>query len=123
MADLRNHAATGEMTFDESHRLMLIKIKPTTVLERGGSVYEAVRWRWRVSRQRVENADYVLAIVDGICRGAFVAVRWEADQATRRLFFQGHCAPAEVCERYMGKGIPSDMRKPGMASPVLYVNC
>ena len=67
-----------EIEFDSRHKILVIKVKPETVEERG--VYEAVRWAWQIDRKRAEKADYVLAVVDGICRGVFVVDAWQASE-------------------------------------------
>ena len=111
----------AEIDFDPNHRLLIIKIRPETVDERGG-VYEAVRWAWRLNKERAESIDYVLAIEEGVCEGVFVADRRIEIAAPdgRRLKFEGRPAPSDVRGRYRGKRIPASMRKKGMASPSLY---
>lgn len=106
-----------EIEFDQSHRLLLIKVGAETVHARG-NVYEAVRWSWRLNRNRAASADYVLGIVDGICKGVFVAERWI--RTGKRWKFEGRDAPEAVRDRYIGKRIPASMRKKGMATPTLY---
>ena len=54
-----------EIEFDPRHKILVIKVKPETVEER--ELYDAVRWAWKIDRKRAEKADYVLAVVDGIC--------------------------------------------------------
>ncbi len=57
------------MELDPGHRLLFIKTRQHTVNEVG--LYEAVRGCWTLNRGRAEKADYILAIVDQVCRGVF----------------------------------------------------
>ena len=102
---------------DENHRLLYIKTKSGTVAEVG--LYEAVRKSWKIS-DRVEVADYVIAVVDKVCRGIFVAERWELNPENGRRYFYGREASDEVSERYRDRLIPPEFRKKGMAAPVLF---
>lgn len=108
-----------EIEFKPIHKLLIIKVKPETVEERG--IYDAVRRSWRVNKQRAEEAKYVLAIVDGICHGVFVVDTWqESKEIPGRYEFRGREAEEAVSTIYKGRRIPDRMRKPGMASPILY---
>jgi hypothetical protein len=40
------------------------------------SPYEAVRFAWKVSRQRAEQAEVILTHRNGVIMGAFVALQW-----------------------------------------------
>lgn len=52
--------------------LLLIKINQQWKLGMSmDQVYEAVRWYWRMDKQRAEKAHYVLAVAHGIVRGVF----------------------------------------------------
>ena len=68
---IRARYAAKTIEYDPSHNIMVIKTKWSTV-ERDGGIYEAVRGRWRVNQQRANRVHYVLALIDGICRGVFV---------------------------------------------------
>ncbi|MDE0007551.1 MAG: hypothetical protein OXS50_04660, partial [Gammaproteobacteria bacterium] len=54
-----------------SHRLLYIKVRAQTIVDREGSLYEAVRWAWRINPARAKEADCVIAVVKGICKGVF----------------------------------------------------
>lgn len=104
------------------HRLLYIKVKAQTVVDRG-SLYEAVRWAWRLDPARAEAADWVVAVVEGICCGMYEVHRWEPSQRNpgryefigRELDDQG-----EVARQYIGKPIPARYRRRGVANPILY---
>ena len=104
------------------HRLLYIKVKAQTVADRG-SLYEAVRWAWRLNPARAEEADWVAAVVDGICCGMYEVHRWEPSQRNPgRYEFVGRELDdrGEVGCRYIGKPIPEQYRRPGVANPILY---
>lgn len=119
--ELAEQYGTLEIEFDPRHKIVIIKIKQETI-ERHGSVYEAVRASWRINQKRAEQANYVLAVIDGICRGVFVADGgWEeSKEVPGRYEFHGHEAEETVSKMYNKKRIPNRLRKPGMATPVLY---
>ncbi|MDE0242806.1 MAG: hypothetical protein OXQ84_21830 [bacterium] len=103
----------------KEHKLLYIKTGASTVRERG--LYEAVRGNWIVNERRVTEADYIIAVVDQICRGVFLADIWQPTPHRRgRYYFRGREAPPEVIDRYRDKRIPQKYRKKGMAGPVVY---
>ncbi len=111
------------MVPDSGHKLLFIKVRQRVVDERG-SLYETVRASWVLNPERAKRADYVLAVVEAVCRGVFVADRWSpVDGREKRWLFEGSEVTGDIAERYVGKLIPEDKRKPGMASPILYQNC
>ena len=121
---LRNRYEMPVMELDQHHRLLFIKTRQQTVDEVG--LYEAVRGCWTLNRARAENAEYILAIVDQVCRGVFKACEWKPceEPEEKRSRFDGHeVVDTAVVDRYVDKLIPADKRKPGMASPFLYENC
>jgi hypothetical protein len=110
------------------HSLLIITINRTAE-ER--SVYDAVRFAWKIDPGKARNADYVLASVQGVVRGVFVASRWlPATQANFPEFgldrpgrwgFEGYEALPEVRDTYLNTRVPDRFRKPGTANPVRYV--
>jgi len=108
------------------HKLVLININRSAT-ERE-SVYEAVRYAWKLNLERAAKAEYVLAVRQGLIVGAFIADKWL--EATTHNFprlavdlpgrrgFVGHEAPETVSNEYKGRRVP---RKRGEANPVLYI--
>ncbi len=78
-------------------------------------IYRQVRFAWRLSRNRANKADYVLAVVRGVVVGAFVVDKKGWREATRNIFpdkpfdepdrsaFEGMVAPDEIWEKYVGE--------------------
>lgn len=70
---------------------------------------------------RAEAADWVVAVVGGVCEGVFEVHRWErSSRNPARFEFHGTELTNEVARRYVGNLIPAEFRRRGMASPVLY---
>ena len=130
--ELAKRYGAAEIEFEPGRRIMVIKTKWSTVETREprdsipehDGVYEAVRSSWTVSKKKADKAEYILAIIDGICRGVYIPYVWkEASTPTgkpQRWEFDGKKADTRTCRKYKGKRIPDRMRKKGMAAPVLY---
>ncbi len=99
------------------HSVVAITVN-RTVAEK--SVYQAVRSSWKISRGRAEQADYVLAVINGLIVGVFIADRWYPDEDGTRYEFDGREADDNVRRMYINTRIPSRLRKPGAANPVRY---
>lgn len=99
-------------------------------------LFERVRYAWRMSRQRAQEAQYVLAVIHGVVHGVFVPTEWFPATAKRfppprfsatdprRLGFHGRRAPDDIWQYYVGlpgKRLPEDMRHG--QNPIRYHNC
>ena len=115
----------------EDYRCLIIKIRQQTVDDCNGSVYEAVRSAWRLAPARAEQADCVLAVINGEVRGVFTAERWYRSTEENvakyggtvnpdRYSFTGAEAPAALRDRYSNTLIPEQYRRPSAANPVQY---
>ncbi len=110
------------------HNLVIINVN-RTASER--SLYEAVRYAWKISPKKADGADYVLAAQRGLIVGAFVATSWlpatpenfpgTAAPREGRWGFVGHEAPIHIQKLYIRKRIPDSFRKKGAANPIRYV--
>lgn len=115
---------------------LLISIN-RTALERG--VYDAVRFAWKLTPAEAKKAKIILATVQGVIKGVFVAEQWlEATQEnfpnfmllgeevynhetrSKRYGFIGKEAPEALRTKYLGKRIPEKFRKKGASNPVKY---
>lgn len=108
------------------HKALLISVN-RSVTER--SLYDAVRYAWKISRSKAREAEVILATQQGLIIGAFVAHQWlEATAANfpgredvrGRLGFVGEDAPPAMKALYVGKRVPDDFRKPGASNPIKY---
>lgn len=108
------------------HKLLMITINRTAASE---SIYEAVRYAWKLDKKKAEEAEYVLAVLEGLVVGVFVATEWlvassenfehRADRSPR-IGFRGVEAPEQVQNQYLRRRVPNEFRRPGMANPVKY---
>ncbi|GAB4153073.1 MAG: hypothetical protein Tsb009_29320 [Planctomycetaceae bacterium] len=110
------------------HKLVLISVNKSK-LEK--SLYNAVRFAWKISIKRAMKADYVLATSQGIIVGAYIADEWlEAteenfpglwdERAEGRFGFVGREAPEDISKMYVGKRVPDKFRKRGASNPIKY---
>ena len=129
--ELARRYGASEMQFEPGRKFMIIKTRWSTVETRKPRdgvaghdvVYEAVRGHWRVSREKADQANYVLAVIEGICRGVYIPAAWKPSAPSgnpQRWEFDGRKADMATWRRYVGKRLPDRMRKKGMAAPVLY---
>ena len=111
--------------YDEPQDIDYIIIK--TSQERvdfcNGSVYEATRYAWKVKVEHVRQYKYVFGVIKGIVRGVYCVDEWRLvteGKSVGRYEFFGYDAPTEIANRFIGKRIPPQYSKPGLASPVLF---
>lgn len=109
------------------HKALLISVNRSASET---SLYEATRYAWKISKTNARQAEVILATLQGLIVGAFVADDWleataanfpgRADAAPGRLGFVGHEAPANIKALYVGKRVPDEYRKRGAANPIKY---
>lgn len=93
-------------------------------------VYEVVRYAWRMSIQKAQQAKYVMAVKSGLIVGVFLPQRWlEATSehfpgrgsVSGRVGFVGISAEEKESSNFLRKCIPTEMRgKRGAANPIRY---
>lgn len=103
-----------ELETHPTHRLVLINVNKS-INDTTKDLYDAVRFCWRVSKQKVEQADYIIAVNKGVTRGVFIADKWllatqenfpdlvRQDTDNGRYGFIGRQAEANIQEYYVGK--------------------
>jgi len=126
--EINQKYAAIEATFE--HKVLLISINKGI---KNNSIYDAVRFAWRVNKDRAEKAEVILAVSQGIIRGAYTNAIWlkataenfpmhviqESD--SNRFGFIADEAPEAVKTLYIGKKIPKEHeRKKGDISPIKY---
>jgi hypothetical protein len=112
------------------HKALLISVN-REASER--SLYEAVRYAWKLSPSKASQAEVILATVQGVIKGAFVAQEWlaataenfpgrwsEDDGSEGRFGFRGADAPEAIKHLYVGKRVPATFRKRGASNPIKY---
>jgi len=108
------------------HKVLLISVNRSAL---DNSLYESVRYAWRISKKKAEKADVILATVQGLIVGAFVAEKWaetisenfpDREDIPGRYGFIGSEASIDIQKLYIGKVIPKKYRKRGAANPIKY---
>ena len=120
----------AQMELDDDLRVIAINIRKTRGTK--SSVYDAVRFAWRISLDRASKADLVFAVTEGICREVFIPEKWYPAtpehfpnltevELVGRHGFVGKTAPDWQRKKYVNKRMPNSLRRSkGMASPILY---
>lgn len=108
------------------HKALLISVNRSAAET---SLYDATRYAWKISRSKAKQAEVILATLQGLIVGAFVADDWLVatsanfpgrENVPGRLGFVGREAPAEISRLYVGKRVPDEYRKRGAANPIKY---
>jgi len=108
------------------HKALLISVNRSATET---SLYDATRYAWKISKYKAKEAEVILATLQGLIIGAFVADDWldataenspEREDVPGRLGFVGRDAPAQIAGLYVGKRVPDEYRKRGAANPIKY---
>ncbi len=108
------------------HKALLISVNRSAA-ER--SLYDATRYAWKISKSKAKQAQVILATVQGLIVGAFIADEWldataanfpGRDEVPGRLGFVGREAHADISRLYVGRRVPDEYRKRGAANPIKY---
>jgi len=102
------------------HKLIAISINHSA--DQSESVYEAVRYAWRLNPDKANSCDYVLAIHKGIVVGVFEADRWidataanfpgRSEDRPGRFGFHGSEASPDICALYIKTSPPRSSQNP-----------
>lgn len=110
------------------HRVLLINVNKSSTET---SLYDAVRYAWKINIMRANEAEVILATFQGLIIGAFQTEPPGWIEATAANFpgretindrygFIGRKADKNIINLYVGKQVPSEYRKPGAAFPIRY---
>lgn len=86
-----------------------------------------MRYAWKIDPKKAAKAEIVLAVLQGLIIGVFVADKWMpptvanvpgAPERPGRPGFVGHVAPEEIAKLYLRRRVPDSIRKRGAANPV-----
>lgn len=113
-------------TAEFNHKVLLISVNRSAL---DSSLYEATRYAWRLSKKKASEAEIILATVQGLIVGAFIAEKWLEAQTVNfpgrepvegRYGFVGYEASVELQQQYVGKRTPDEFRKKGASNPIKY---
>ncbi|MCL2501096.1 MAG: hypothetical protein FWE90_12300 [Defluviitaleaceae bacterium] len=118
----------AEVLEEITDKCIIIKIKQWSIDRYNGSfadaIYEATRAAWKMSIVKAKKAEYILSVMDGVIKAVYHDLEWSVHEERKpRLEFIGKEAPDHIKIKYIGKRIPHEYRRQGLASPCLYVNC
>jgi hypothetical protein len=108
------------------HKALLINVNRSATET---SLFEATRYAWKVSKAKARQSEVILATIEGMIVGAFIAEDWlEATEVNfpghpampGRFGFLGREAPDNIKRLYVGKRVPDEYRKRGAANPIKY---
>ena len=110
-------------TYQEPDNIKYMIIKTTN--ERinndcNGSLYDAVRYCWKVKKDRVDKIKYVLGVLSKVVKEVYEVEKWQLADNGERYEFIGHVAPTEIRNIFINKRIPEKYSKKGVANPILY---
>ena len=95
-------------------------------------MYDATRYAWKISTAKAKQAEVILATMQGLIVGAFIAHDWleataanfpgraEGDGSPGRFGFVGEEAPDDMKKLYIGKRVPDKYRTRGASNPIKY---
>lgn len=132
LADVAGRYEASKVTI--SHKAMLIRINQ---LYRYGmsavELYDATRGVWKVGSRR-DDARLAFAVYHGIVKEVYVIAKWfpagttfssreeSGLMDTDRWEFVGRVASAGIRRKYLNKSVTHHL-KPGLQSPIVYINC
>ena len=104
------------------HKILMIKITQDSIKKRNNNIYEAVRKAWKIDLENAEQAEYILAVCNGLIVGVYKPKKWKKFEVNSviRYGFEGKEAPEEIQKLYKGKLISEKFRKKGAAIPTRY---
>jgi hypothetical protein len=109
---------------DFQHRALLISLNRSSP---DLPLYEATRYAWKVSLPKAKQAEVILATLQGLIVGAFVASQWVEATAENfpgrelmpgRFGFVGTVAPDAIRSLYVGKRVPDEYKS--SQNPIRY---
>ena len=99
---------------------MIIKITQR-VLDERGDIYEATRSAWHISPKNAKKHPYVLSSLYGVVKAVYEVDEWKkCDEREGRWEFDGHPAPKEISDIFVGRRIPDYYKSKGNQNPIAY---
>ena len=101
---------------------ILIKLRDN-IEERGGNLYAAARGCWDLNLDHAREIQYVVIAINGIVQEVYEVSDWHKSVAeSPKLEFDGEPTSNKIMRELIGKLIPDNYRKQGMANPCRYCN-
>ncbi len=101
---------------------ILIKLRDN-IDERGGNLYEASRGCWKLELSNAEKIQYVVIAINGLVQEVYEVINWHTSETEApKLEFDGKPTTNQIMRELVGKLIPEEYRKKGMANPCRYCN-
>ncbi len=117
--DLQNTLSCGVYA-EPSQDYIIIKTSREAI-ELNGSLYEATRRAWHAKLEKAQEYKFVLSVMKGVVQEVFEAERWfTSPTESPRIEFEGKPTKNAEMRALIGKMIPEEYRKKGLASPFLY---
>ena len=99
---------------------MIIKITQR-VLDERGDIYEATRSAWHINPKNAKKHPYVLSSLYGVVKAVYKVDEWKkCDEREGRWEFDGHPAPKEISDIFVGRRIPDYYKSKGNQNPIAY---
>jgi hypothetical protein len=118
--------ALPEMELYPIEKLVLINVNNITDRSSKEAIYNQVKGNWRISTERAQKAQYVIAVYRGVSIGVFTPNNWHPSIAHQgRFCFDGVVAENEIWEKFVGnfgKRISNNEMK-HVQNPIRYWNC
>jgi hypothetical protein len=118
------HAETADFAH---YNILMINVNKSTSLE-SKEIYDAVRYAWVVDKNKADNADYILAVKQGLIIGVFVAKEWLPalrknfpglpEDMPKRKGFNGGKANDEIWNKYVKKLSQKNIVKKAQPTPL-----
>jgi hypothetical protein len=107
----------------KQHKVLIIKITQESITKQKNDIYEAVRKAWKINPKKANEADYILAVCNGVIKEVFILTgkKWQKSFAdASRYEFEGKPASPDIQDSYKNKLIPQKYREKSMANPIHY---
>ena len=111
---LRLDAAMKSMTLE-------IDESETFEIDERGDIYEATRSAWHINPKNAKKHPYVLSSLYGVVKAVYEVDEWKkCDEREGRWEFDGHPAPKEISDIFVGRRIPDYYKSKGNQNPIAY---
>ncbi|MCC5960841.1 MAG: hypothetical protein JJU08_16020 [Rhodobacteraceae bacterium] len=107
--------ALPEVEYEPAESLVLINVNGIQDQSTPEAIYHRTRFSWRIDVSKAKRAQYVLAVVRGVVKGAFIADTWlnatytnfpehlaEGQAVEGRKGFIGREAPSHIWDKFVG---------------------